>query len=69
MWISVEECGRQRPARDVAHIQAHPAGEEGECGPRADPPTEVPACNICVSSTTRIIINLDVHLNKKTYLN
>lgn len=50
-------CG-QRAAGDVAHLQTHEAGEEGEPRPRQDPSTQVPPCHLRVSSFLSVCLSV-----------
>lgn len=44
VWLfgAAEECGSKCTAGDVADLQEHAAGEEGQRGPRPSSPTKVP---------------------------
>lgn len=49
IFFTVKKFRGQRAAGDVAHLQTHEAGEEGEPCPRQDPSTQVPPRHLRVS--------------------
>lgn len=49
IYFSVKKRSGQRFTGNVAHLQAHEAGETSECRPRTHAPTQVPTRYICVS--------------------